>query len=184
MFFSTLAAMPLCHPAYSRARFAVVRCGCLCLMQTIRGSLNPLLFQLFIGVTLCRFLVRVKRDFMVSSGSHCAGPSNHFSLGSKSILKKGFLSFSPAVDRGSGQFLTVKPFLGLLQDHILGCEGTVYLPTPGCQCCTGSSVFAIGIKLLSDHRGGLDFGIPFCFLLRWCSLLFDFIIANSRLCFY
>lgn len=183
MFFSTLAAMPLCHPAYPCARSAIVRCGCVCLVQTIRGSLNPLLFQLFIGVTLCRFLVRVKRDFMVASGSLCAGPSNHFSLGSKSILK-GFLSFSPAVGRGSGQFLAVKPFLGLLQDHILGCEGTVYLPTPGCQCCTGSSIFAIGIKLLSDHRGGLDFGIPFCFLLRWCSLLFDFIIANSRLCFY
>ena len=110
MFFSTLAAMPLCHPAYSRARFAVVRCGCLCLMQTIRGSLNPLLFQLFIGVTLCRFLVRVKRDFMVSSGSHCAGPFNPFSLGSKSILK-GFLSFSPAVCRGSGQFLRYIPSL-------------------------------------------------------------------------
>ena len=183
MFFSTLAAMPLCHPAYPCARSAIVRCGCVCLVQTIRGSLNPLLFQLFIGVTLCRFLVRVKRDFMVASGCLCAGPSNHFSLGSKSILK-GFLSFSPAVGRGPGQFLTVKPFLGLLQDHILRCEGTVYLPTPGCQCCTGSSIFAIGIKLLSDHRGGLDFGIPFCFLLRWCSLLFDFIIANSRLCFY
>ena len=165
MFFSTLAAMPLCHPAYPCARSAVVRCGCVCLVQTIRGSLNPLLFQLFIGVTLCRFLVRVKRDFMVASGSLCAGPSNHFSLGSKSILK-GFLSFSPAVGRGSGQFLTVKPFLGLLQDHILGCEGTVYLPTPG-SLPSGSSSFPTteGVWISASPSAFCFGGVLFCLIL-------------------
>ena len=173
MFFSTLAAMPLCHPAYPCARSAVVRCGCVCLVQTIRGSLNPLLFQLFIGVTLCRFLVRVKRDFMVASGSLCAGPSNHFSLGSKSILK-GFLSFSPAVDRGSGPFLTVKPFLGLLQDHILGCEGTVICRPRAANAArvlqslpSGSSSFPTteGVWISASPSAFCFGGVLFCLIL-------------------
>lgn len=171
MFFSTLAAMPLCHPAYPCARSAVVRCGCVCLVQTIRGSLNPLLFQLFIGVTLCRFLVRVKRDFMVASGSLCAGPSNHFSLGSKSILK-GFLSFSPAVGRGSGQFLTVKPFLGLLQDHILGCEGYRLSADPGLPMLHG--FFSLCHRDQAPFRPPRGFGFRHPLLL-FASVVFSFV---------